>query len=287
MKFFYSILAAAALAITFSCRFPEKYYPLPGERGPDIYGLEIILPAGRLFENESVRAQAMAILSSGKKMTLDAGEVSWDSMNSDIVSVDAKGTVIGVSPGSGEIRIRMGEGTLSACREITVERSVDYRRLMISEVLCDPAGTDEGREFIEIYNDNEYGFDIGGMQIVDGSLKSAPFVFPAGSFIDAKSHAVIAQTEDGFFSLFGLWPDYSGFSFSLNNTGETVLLMKQDGTPVDEVFIKGGTPELPAPESWGSGSLPSAASGNSVNRINFDDTDTFSDWETAPPSPWM
>ena len=124
------------------------------------------------------------------------------------------------------------------------------------------------------------------MQIMDGSPGSTPFVFPAGSCIGAKSYVVIAQSHDGFFNLFGLQPDYSGFTFALNNNGETVLFIKQDGTPVDVVYIKGGSTEYPAPGSWGSATLPSAQTGNSVYRIHGNDTDSFSDWASGPPSPW-
>jgi hypothetical protein len=64
------------------------------------------------------------------------------------------------------------------------------------------------------------------------------------------------------------------------------LFIKQDGTPVDAVYIKGGSTEYPTPGSWGSATLPSAQTGNSVYRIHGNDTDSFSDWASGPPSPW-
>jgi len=277
-------LTVAVLALIFSCKYPDKYNPLLEPRGPDICGLEIILPVSRIYENETTLAQAMAILSSGKKTPLAAGEVVWDSLNTDVALVDADGTVRGLSTGTGEIRIRMGD--LTAEHEIVVERLIDYSRIKLSEVFYDPAGSDDGREFIEIYNDNEYGCDISGMQITDGSPASTPFVFPAGSSINAKSYAVVAQSKDGFFNLFGQQPDYSGFTFALNNNGETIWFIKQDGSPVDAVYIKGGSLEYPAPESWGSVTFPSAQTGNSVQRIIGSNTDSFSDWASGPPSPW-
>jgi len=281
---FRGVLATAALALLFSCKYPERYNPLLEPRGPDIYGLEIFLPVNRICENETTQAQAMAVLASGKKEPLAAEEVIWDSLNADIASVDADGTVRGLRTGTARIRIRMD--SLTAEYEIIVERLVDYSRIMLTEVFYDPAGSDDGREFIEIYNDNEYGFDISGMQIIDGSPSSAPFTFPEGSHIDAKSYVVVAQSQDGFFSLFGRQPDYSGFAFALNNSGETVFFTKKDGSHVDAVFIKGGSAEYPAPASWGSAMLPSAQSGNSVYRINAIDTDSYADWASGPPSPW-
>ncbi len=285
MKLLHMILVASCFALVLSCRYPDKYVPIPALQGPEIYGLEILLPADKIAAGETMAAQAMAILSNGRKMTLQAEEVYWESLNSEVVLVDSQGVVTGVGAGNAEILIRMGEGGLTAVCPISVERAVDYGRLLISEVLCDPAGTDEGREYIEIYNDNEYDCDVSGMQIVDGNSKSTAFVFPEGSLLGAKNYAVIAQTEAGFLSLFEFKPDYSGFGFSLNNTGETVLLLKRDGAVVDMVYIKGGSSEMPAPELWGSDTLPSAASGDSVSRVNSNDTDTCADWESGPPSP--
>jgi len=284
MKIFRKILEITALALAFSCKYPEPYRPLLELLDPGIYGLEIILDSGHIHENDTVRAHAMAILPNGKKAEVYGEEVAWESLSPGIASVDKDGKVTGLSVGTGEIRVFYRD--LAACSEIIVARKPDYSRIMISEVLYDPAESDDGREFIELYNDGDHECDIGGLLIVDGNSSSAPFVFSSGSRISAKGRLILAQSAEGFGDQFGASPDYTGFKFALNNSGEAVIITRPDGTVIDALFIKGGSEEYPSPETWGSGALPSAQSGNSVQRINFPDTDTFLDWTSGLPSPW-
>ena len=143
---------------------------------------------------------------------------------------------------------------------------MDYGRILIGEVFYDAAGSDEGKEFIELYNGNEYPCDLSGMLVVDGSASSSPFAIPGGSMVPAGGRVVIASSREGFYALFGAYPDHAGLSFALNNSGETVRLMKKDGSPVDTVFIAGGTADFPAPAGWCAAGAPAAASGESVHR---------------------
>lgn len=270
-------------AVFAACNYPAVARFLPLEKGNEPFGLEIYFPHARLYEGESARAAAMIIHSDGTKSEAAPADVIWENGDREVAAVESDGTVNGRKMGACEIRAAVW-GMTASC-EIEVLRSVDYGRLMVSEVFYDAAGSDDGREFIEIYNDNDYPCDISGMKLVDGATSSSPFHFPAGSFIGAKEHAVVAQSGDGFLALFGFPARFAGFSFSLNNAGETVLFMKADGSPVDQVFIKGGVPENPAPETWGSILLPSALAGGSVQRLENRDTDTCADWTGGPPTP--
>jgi hypothetical protein len=278
------MLAFTILALSFSCKYPSPYRPLFELLEPGIYGLEIITDSDRIYEHQTVQAHAMAIQADGRKSELFRDEVVWESLSPGIVSVDGDGAVTGLSAGIGGIRVLYGD--MTACDEITVAVKPDYGSVMLSEVLCDPEGSDDGREYIELYNDGDRECEISGLRIIDGNTGSTPFVFPAASVIQAKGRLIIAQSADGFFGLFGADPDYAGLTFALNNSGETVMLVLPDGVVADAVFIRGGSAEYPAPDTWGSGTLPSSQSGYSVQRINSFDSDTFSDWTSGLPSPW-
>jgi hypothetical protein len=228
-----------------------------------------------------VQAAVYVILSGGRKEPAEGA--SWESLNPEIVSVNAAGLVTGTGPGTG--RIRASLDGMDAFHDIEVSRRTDFGSIMISEVFYDATGADDGKEFIELYNDNDYTCDISGMSVVDGAAGSKAFMFPDGSVINAKSHIVLAQSKAGFNSLFGSDADFGDFSFALNNSGETVLLKKADGSIVDMVYIKGGAEELKAGDDWGSSSLPSAPSGNSIGRAGTVNTHYYSDWTSGPPSP--
>ncbi|TFH37768.1 MAG: lamin tail domain-containing protein, partial [Chrysiogenales bacterium] len=71
----------------------------------------------------------------------------------------------------------------SATADLEVKRRIDYRGILISEVFYDAAGSDTGREYIEIHNGSDYPCDLTGLAIVDGAGASRPFAFPDGSVI--------------------------------------------------------------------------------------------------------
>jgi hypothetical protein len=275
------VTIAIVLASFCSCKYPEKFNPLLQPLGPELCGIEIILPVSTIFEQESAQATALVILANGRKRPAD--NASWESLDADILTIDQSGMVTGLRPGRSGVRVRLDDMTATA--DIEVRRKIDYSRIMISEVFYDAVGSDDGKEFIELYNDNEYPCDISGMTVVDGESSSRPFVFPAESMINAKACIVIAQSREGFYNFLGSYPDFSAFSFILNNSGETVILKKSDGAVIDAVFIKGGTEEFRPGESWGSNSQPSAPAGSSVCRVNVQNTGTYADWIAGPPSP--
>ena len=273
------LLLSAGLS---ACHDPEQFNPLlqPFWRNT-ARGLEIILFPESIQEQGTARAMALIIRADGTKM--QAESASWDGPDTDIAAVDRMGIVTGIAPGRGRVVARIDGMTATA--EVEVQRRIDYTRIRISEVFYDAEGSDEGGEFIELYNDNEYSCDIAGMTVTDGSSASRSFVLPGGSVINAKSCAVIAQSRDIFYGFFGAYPDYGFFTFSLNNSGETVFLSAPDGARVDAVFIEGGSEEFRPDATWGNAAEPSAPAGNSVSRTGPGDTDTQADWASGPPSP--
>lgn len=268
-------------ALLVACRYPEEYNPLLGPRGKTVRGLEVIIPSARITEAGLVQAEAWLILSDGTKEPADT--IAWESLTPEVVSVDGEGLVRGRAPGRGTIRAL--RGGMTATGELEVERRIDYGRILISEVFYDAAGSDEGKEFIELYNGNDYDCDLSGMEVADGSLSGSPFAIPGGSLVRAGGYLVIAASRDGFFSLFGAYPDLAGLSFTLNNGGETVRLMRGGGSVVDMVCIAGGSDDVPPAGWWCDAPLPAAAAGESVSRAAAGDTDTCRDWAAGPPTP--
>ncbi len=281
MQKYFALMPLFALLAS-GCDTPEQFNPLFQPLWQNnTRGLEVILAPVSIQEQGAARATALVILADGKKK--EAENACWDAPDTGIATVDREGTVTGIAPGRG--RIVASVDGMTATAELEVRRRIDYSRIRISEVFYDAEGSDEGTEFIELYNDGDYPCDIAGMSVTDGSSASRAFVLPGGSVIGAKGCLVIAQSEGGFFSLFGMSPGCGYFTFSLNNSGETVLLSAPDGARVDAVYIKGGTDEFRPDAAWGSAAGPSAPAGSSVSRTGPGDTDTQADWASGPPSP--
>ncbi|MBP7738082.1 MAG: lamin tail domain-containing protein [Spirochaetes bacterium] len=278
------IIGGACLSLLFlivSCDYPGRYRPFLALGEPRVVGIELFLSNSSILERETLQAKAYVILDDGRKK--EAPSAVWQTMNEDILSIDQGGVITGLRPGIGTVCAAI-DG-IQAAGSVEVRRRIDYSRIMISEVFYDAAGADDGKEFIELYNDNDYACDIGGMMVVDGAAASKAFVFPPSSVMGPKSWAVIAQSSEGFAAAFGKSPDYGNFSFSLNNSGETVLLKLPDGAVMDTVFIKGGTEDFMTPESWGSAALPAAQAGQSVFRINFTSSISSAGWSNGSPTP--
>lgn len=272
--------------IIIACGYPSQYKN--DSAGSTIeqnssMGIEIYLPSRRLIVNDSMQAQLFQIHRTGEKTRVDNSLVNWQSGRPDVASIDSEGMVMAL--GEGDAVITAGLWNFSAARDIHVGHIIDYKGIVLSEIFYDPAGSDTGKEFIEIRNNNDYECDISGFKITDGAKSSAPFVFSDGSVIASQDFIIVAQSREGFAGLFNFDPDYSGFSFALNNAGETVLLLFPDGSIRDFVYIEGGSNDFAVTPEWGSDILPQSDEGNSVQRTGVADTDTCSDWTGAVPSP--
>jgi hypothetical protein len=274
-------LAAIPPLILFACSLPAEHDPLLDTRLPDVTGIDIVLPAA-IGEGETVVARALAIHRDGAKRA--AGGVAWESLAPEVVSVDGTGVCLGIIPGRGAVRARLGE--MCAVANLEVRPRVDYRNITISEVFYDAVGSDAGYEYIELYNANSYPCDLGGLAVVDGASSSKPFIFPRECNIGPRSFLVLAASAGGFEECFGRPPDTAGFTFALNNSGETVTLLGPgNGDILDRVYIEGGSAECPAPVSWGSEELPCAVEGDAVFRPDLTDTDSHGDWGAGSPTP--
>jgi phosphatidylserine/phosphatidylglycerophosphate/cardiolipin synthase-like enzyme len=134
--------------------------------------------------------------------------------------------------------------------------------VLISEVMYDPGGNDPGREWIEIYNPTTGDVDLTRWHLGDvgpvGEYGSGLYRFPNGAVLVAEGVILVAhQADDVIFT-----PDYEflidpnrddpsvpnmvpagswdGFGLALGNTGDEVLLLDANETPVDVVTYGAG-----------------------------------------------
>ncbi|MCP4631356.1 MAG: hypothetical protein GY855_00410 [candidate division Zixibacteria bacterium] len=276
-----NIACILTLLLLIHCEHPEKYTTLPEEKA-QYSGIEISLPGQSLYVGDQVSASLLILLPSGEKNIAENSAVSWVSTDSTIIEIDDNGNITANSEGSASILASWED--LIASTYISVGL---YSKLLINEIFYDPEGSeskDNSREFIEIYNDNDYCSDLSGFVLADGNGEDYSY-FPEGSLISPKGFIVLVYSFKGFHEEFGNSFDICNLSFSLNNSGETTTLIRPDGSE-DRVYIEGGSSDYPVDEdTWGSEELPEAEEGYSIQRTSFVDTDTCDDWTSGEPAP--
>ena len=175
-------------------------------------------------------------------------------------------------------------------------------KLLITEVLPNPAGDEPGGEWIEIYNPEGGKLPLNGIKIGDEVSplgKEGLLRFPDGYFIQPAQLLVIANQASVFKNQYGFLPDFElvdtdprvpdlvpyqpwgGSSVKLANSGDEVLLVDPWDQVVDlVVYGKSGvgifSPPVAAPEE-----------GHSLGRCPPEnDRDQAGDWwEMTSPSP--
>lgn len=166
-------------------------------------------------------------------------------------------------------------------------------KILISEILFDAAGSDDGKEFIELYNPNDQSVDLSAWSIQhqssSGSLTKKNF--EAGNSIAAKSFFLIWLGSDSRADL--VWA-----SGSLNNASAAIYLVDNQNlisttSPVSVDAVNYDTADLPG--FVAGQSLERKALENNSCAIPWDsgeytgngcDTDNSNDWVSrAAPNP--
>ena len=150
---------------------------------------------------------------------------------------------------------------------------VAQAKIEFTEVMYDPAGTDTGREWIEIHNTGSAPVDVSAMKLseegVQHVLKASALGSVSTGLLDAGQYGVIADDPAKFLVD---WSTYSGplfdSSFSLKNTGEPIVLRSKDFDEDSLVFDP---------------TIGAAGDGNSLQRqISAEGVMT---WVVAVPTP--
>ena len=100
----------------------------------------------------------------------------------------------------------------------------------INEIMYDlKTGSDDGREWIEIYNNSDVTADLSTFKLFEADTNHKLVVVSGDSKLQAESYAIIVSTPEKFGKDF---PNFSGVildsTFSLSNSGENLVLKDGD-----------------------------------------------------------
>jgi len=107
--------------------------------------------------------------------------------------------------------------------------------ITITEVMYNPAGSDTGREWIELYNGDSEAEELEagqkGWKVNDGSnhLLATVTVVPPGGFV------IVAANPEMFRAQYGGGTPVIKSAINFNNTGGTISLVDTEGVLVDSV----------------------------------------------------
>jgi len=108
--------------------------------------------------------------------------------------------------------------------------------IVITEIMYDLPGSDTGREWIEVKNNNSADVDLSTYKFFEDDTNHKLESFQGEPILDSGSFAIIADDPSKFLID---WPNFSGAifdsSFSLSNTGEALTLKDENSNIVDEV----------------------------------------------------
>lgn len=131
---------------------------------------------------------------------------------------------------------------------------VTNAKVILTEIMYDPEGTDTGREWVEIYNDGDGDVDLSTVRLNENGINHTfkSFNTPT-AILGAGKYAIVADNPEKF------QLDYTNYSdllidsaFSLNNTGETIAIVDAEGNVIDTVAYS---------SEWGAG-----GNGNSLQK---------------------
>lgn len=142
--------------------------------------------------------------------------------------------------------------------------------LQLSELLANAAGTDAGKEFIELYNPTDRTVDLSLYMLHIGANYEKPYSFPANSTIGPGSYAVFYD---------------STMNFTLGNTAGGVALKGIDNTLIAQTTYADAADDQTwalVQNSWQYTNQPTPGSNNLAMLVEPDGTEAPAD--TACPA---
>jgi hypothetical protein len=121
-------------------------------------------------------------------------------------------------------------------------------QVVINEIMYDPEGTDTGREWIEVYNSGTSDVDLATYKLFESNVNHKLTLynnvnFPnltSSTILKADGFAILADNPEKFLIDF---PNFTGLlldsTFSLNNTGEPLLIVDGVGATIDKFEYSG------------------------------------------------
>ncbi len=137
--------------------------------------------------------------------------------------------------------------------------------IFINEIMYDPKDSDDGREWVEVYNAGDSDIDLSDWKFFEGGTNHGLNLIQGNSVIPSAGFIVIASDPEKFKID---WPDFSGgifkSSFSLSNAGETIVLKNHNLDSIDELNY--------------ANFIIAAGNGNSLQKID-------GEWIASSPTP--
>lgn len=123
---------------------------------------------------------------------------------------------------------------------LIIRSIADAHALVIHEVMSNPVGDDSGREWVEVYNNEEIDVDISSLTIsIKGGTPVVVTPLSGGTIVPRGGYAIIASTVSGSTKFLQDYGNYSGLLFksslSLVNTGVTSIDIRLGGQVVNAI----------------------------------------------------
>ncbi|MBI5139653.1 lamin tail domain-containing protein [Candidatus Nomurabacteria bacterium] len=100
---------------------------------------------------------------------------------------------------------------------------------VLSEIMYNLPGADEGKEWVEIFNDSKGVLDLSTFSFFEGKTSHKLILVKGDTKIQPQGYALIV---DNFTQFESDWPEFEGTifdsTFSLNNSGETLVLKNRN-----------------------------------------------------------
>jgi hypothetical protein len=179
-----------------------------------------------------------------------------------------------VGPAEAALRLVDRAGNFTVSAPVVLDLPASLPRLVVTEVLANPAGSETTQEMVEIYNAGYEPVVLTGLRLAD---KSGSDTLPEATLAPGAFAVVVAESYDPTDgkdpaprdnTLIVRVPGRLG-SDGLSNTGELVQLLTSSGYIVSQY---GGWVDVSA----------SAWSGKSVKRVNFEVCDGIDAWSKNP-----
>jgi hypothetical protein len=130
-----------------------------------------------------------------------------------------------------------GGGTSTNGSTDTQQASTGIR---IAEIMYNPVGNDDGREWLEIFNTGNSTVNLDGWKFYESGTNHSLKLIQGSANLNSGAYAIVADDSAKFLQDY---PQYTGAlfdsSFSLSNTGETIAVKNGD-TIIDEVSYNSG-----------------------------------------------
>jgi Lamin Tail Domain len=181
--------------------------PPPVDVCTNIDGLQVSVPVGYALDDAGLCQVDVCTNIVGLQLAI-ADDKVFDSAG-DCVDFDACINIAGIQPTVPDSYILDGTGR---CMLVLLP-------LYITEVLPNAVGSDEGHEYVEIYNPHDTTIDLALYRLIVGVDSPKLYAFPVGSMVEAHSYTVFSDDD---------------MPFTLVNSISQVGMQTEDGAIIDQ-----------------------------------------------------